>query len=117
MFVEGIFRNPFSDHSGSLTPTHPRPPRRPVSEHMSFDNPGQQNAPSSTQDRLQVTVLIAMPDARRPHMDGTAFTLPGHSKGKERSLDLDCDEDDLPEMVLGMTEPQYQENIVTPKSP
>lgn len=84
---------------------------------MSFDNLGQQNAPSSTQDRLQVTVLIAMPDARRPHMDGTAFTLPGHSKGKERSLDLDCDEDDLPEMVLGMTEPQYQDNIVTPKSP
>ena len=76
---------------------------------------GQQNPPSSPQDRLRVTVLVAMPDPRRPHADGAAFA--GQSKGKERSLDLDYDEDDLPEMALGLTELQYNEpvTIATPK--
>lgn len=66
-----------------------------------------QNTPFSAQDRLRVTVLIAMPDPRRPHPDGMVFT--GQSKGKDRSLDLDCDEDDLPEMSLGLTELQYKD--------
>jgi hypothetical protein len=71
-----------------------------------------QNPPSSMQDRLRVTVLVAMPDPRRPHADGA-----GQSKGKERSLDLDYDEDDLPEMALGLTELQYMDTvtITTPK--
>jgi len=68
-----------------------------------------QNPPSSPQDPLRVTVLIAMPDPRRPHADGVVFT--GQSKGKERSLDLDYDEDDLPEMALGLTELQYKETV------
>ncbi len=65
---------------------------------------------------MRVTVLVAMPDPRRPHADGVVFT--GQSKGKERrSLDLDYDEDDLPEMVLGLTELQYKDTvtITTPK--
>jgi hypothetical protein len=71
-----------------------------------------QNPPSSMQDRLRVTVLVAMPDPRRPHADAA-----GQSKGKERSLDLDYDEDDLPEMALGLTELQYMDTvtITTPK--
>ena len=71
-----------------------------------------QNPPSSMQDRLRVTVLVAMPDPRRPHADGA-----GQSKGKERSFDLDYDEDDLPEMALGLTELQYMDTvtITTPK--
>lgn len=56
-----------------------------------------------------------MPDPRRPHQDGTA--LASHSKGKERSLDFDYDEDDVPDMALGMTELQYTDTIATPKSP
>jgi hypothetical protein len=74
-----------------------------------------QNPPSSPQDRLRVTVLVAMPDPRRPHADGVVFA--GQSKGKKRSLDLDYDEDDLPEMALGLTELQYKEpvTITTPK--
>jgi hypothetical protein len=80
-----------------------------------------QNAPSPTSsssppppayDRLQVTVLIAMPDPRRPHPDGVVFA--GHLKGKERSLDLDYEEDDLPEMALGLTELQHVDTIATP---
>jgi len=55
-----------------------------------------------------------MPDPRRPHADGTVFG--GQSKGKERSLDLDYDEDDLPGMALGMTELQYKDTITTTKS-
>ena len=70
-----------------------------------------QNPPSSTQDPLRVTVLVAMPDPRRPHVDGVVFA--GQSKGKERSLDLDYDEDDLPEMALGLTELQYKETVTT----
>jgi hypothetical protein len=56
-----------------------------------------------------------MPDPRRPHPDGVVFA--GQSKGKEKSLDLDYDEDDLPEMVLGLTELQYKDSvtITTPK--
>lgn len=69
-----------------------------------------QNSPFiSTQDRLRATVLIAMPDPRRPHA--------GQLKGKKRSLDLDYDEDDLPEMALGLTELQYTDTatITTPR--
>jgi hypothetical protein len=66
--------------------------------------------------RLQVTVLVAMPDPRRPHPDGMVFT--DLTKGKKaRCLDLDYDEDDLPDMVLGMTELHYTDTITTPKSP
>lgn len=57
-------------------------------------------------DRMQVTVLIAMPDARRPHLDG---------KGKD--FDYYYDEDDLPEMVLGMVEPRYKDAPTPPTSP
>jgi len=53
---------------------------------------------------MEVTVLIAMPDPRRPHLDG---------KGKY----LDYDEDDLPEMVLGMVEPCYKDIPTPPTSP
>jgi hypothetical protein len=54
-----------------------------------------------------------MPDPRRPHADGVVFA--GQSKRKKRSLDLDYDEDDLPEMALGLTELQYKETVTTPK--
>jgi len=61
--------------------------------------PPSSKTPLPTRDRLQVTVLIAMPDPRRPHPDGTA--LEGHhSKGKEKNLELDGDEEDMPEMAL-----------------
>jgi hypothetical protein len=53
-----------------------------------------------------------MPDPRRPHADGAT-----QSKGKKKSLDLDYDEEDLPEMALGLTELQYMDavTITTPK--
>ena len=59
-------------------------------------------------DRMQVTVLIAMPDPRRRHLDG---------KGKEKSFDFDYDEDDLPEMVLGMAESHYKDAPSRPATP
>jgi hypothetical protein len=90
----------------------------PISE--TFEDPRSpglqgQTLPSSAQDPLRVTVLVVMPDPRRPHADGVVFT--GQSKGKERSLDLDYDEDYLPEMTLGLTELQYKDTvtITTPK--
>ena len=55
-----------------------------------------------------------MPDPRRPHADGAVYA--GQSKGKERSLDFDYDEDDLPEMTLGLAELQYKDTITTTKS-
>ena len=90
----------------------------PISEPLG-DSPGgaqRQNAlpSSSSHERLRVTVLIAMPDPRRPHADGAVFA--GQSKGKERSLDFDYDEDDLPEMTLGLAELQYKDTITTTKS-
>lgn len=107
--------NLFSWRRGaSSLPTNPPPISGP------FENPHSpalqgQHPPSSTQDRLRVTVLIAMPDPRRPHADGAVFA--GQSKGKERSLDFDYEEDDLPEMALGLTELQYKDTmtITTPK--
>jgi len=65
---------------------------------------------------MQVTVLIAMPDPRRPHLDGKGISA-GYLKGKERRLDFDYDEDDLPEMVLGMVEPPYKDAPTPPRSP
>jgi len=60
-------------------------------------------------DRMEVTVLIAMPDPRRRHLDG---------KGKEKCESYyDYDEDDLPEMVLGMVESHYKDDPSRPTSP
>jgi len=61
-------------------------------------------------DRMEVTVLIAMPDPRRRQLDG---------KGKEKRIEsyYDYDEDDLPEMVLGMVESQYKDVPSQPTSP
>jgi hypothetical protein len=84
----------------------------PFEDSRSLGLQGQNPPSSSTQDRLRVTVLVAMPDPRRPHADGeVAFA--GQSKGKERSLDLDYDEDDFPEMALGLTEIQYKDTVTT----
>ena len=80
----------------------------------SENSPGQSALPHH--DRMQVTVLIAMPDPRRPHLDGKRLST-SYPKGKERSLDLDYDEDDLPEMVLGMVEPCYKDAPTPPRSP
>ena len=81
---------------------------RPISEPALSGDPSH----STHGDRLQVTVLIAMPDPR-PHLD--RMVSAGHTKGKERSLDLDH-EDDLPGMALGVTELLYGDAITTPKS-
>lgn len=73
----------------------------------SSENASGQNA-LPRNDRMEVTVLIAMPDPRRRHLD---------RKGKEKNLDFDYDEDDLPEMVLGMVESHYKDTASRPTSP
>ncbi|KAI0004535.1 hypothetical protein BJV74DRAFT_381289 [Russula compacta] len=106
-------RSPFSRRRAASSPLGPVPPiPEPIDRSGLLQG---QNAPSYVHDQLRVTVLIAMPDPRRPHQDGTALASP--SKGKERSLDLDYDEDDLPDIALGMTELQYTDAIATPKLP
>ena len=104
-------RNPFTWRRGASSQLNPPPMSEPYEDGSGAQR---QNAPSSTHDRLRLTVLIAMPDPRRPHADGTTFA--GQSKGKEKSFDLDYDEDDLPEMALGMTELPYKDSITTTKS-
>ncbi|KAF8501011.1 hypothetical protein F5888DRAFT_1801538 [Russula emetica] len=108
-------RNLFSWRRGSSSssPMNPLPTSEPFEDSRSLGLQGQNPTSPSMQDRLRVTVLVAMPDPRRPHADGGA----GQSKGKERTLDSDYDEDDLPEMALGLTELQYKDNatITTPK--
>jgi hypothetical protein len=94
-----LFHNPFSRRAGSLTP--PRHMAAAASASSSENASGQGALPHH--DRMQVTVLIAMPDPRRPHLDGNGF--------------LDYDEDDLPEMVLGMVEPRYKDAPTPPTSP
>ncbi|KAH9080560.1 hypothetical protein EDB83DRAFT_2670789 [Lactarius deliciosus] len=92
-----------------------QPPYRPPSPPPPAAQPVFSTGGFSTlahHDRMQVTVLIAMPDPRRPHLDGK-----GYPKGKEKSIDLDYDEDDLPEMVLGMVEPSYKDTSTPPRSP
>jgi hypothetical protein len=56
-----------------------------------------------------------MPDVRRPHSE--VLALSGHSKGKERGLDWDHDDDDLPEMALGMTELQFKDAVTLDNAP
>ena len=104
--------NLFSRRRGASSsfPMNPPPTSEPfVDSRLGLQG---QNPPSLTQDRLRVTVLVAMPDPRRPHADGAT-----QSKGKKKSLDLDYDEEDLPEMALGLTELQYMDavTITTPK--
>jgi len=102
-------RNLFSwRHGASSSHTNPPLVLEPLEDSRSPGLQGQ-NSPFSTQDPLRVTVLIAMPDPRRPHADGAVFV--NQSKGKERSFDLDYDEDDLPEMSLGLTELQYKDTV------
>ena len=122
-------RSPFSwRRQGASSPlsSNPLPPTSQPTTLSGEDSSSagqqleKQNAlPSCTRHddrRLQVTVLVAMPDPRRPHPDGMAFTELAKGK-KARCLDLDCDEDDLPDMVLGMTELHCTDTITTPKSP
>ncbi|KAH9969578.1 hypothetical protein BC827DRAFT_1161153 [Russula dissimulans] len=111
-------RSPFSRRRAAGPPSPSSVSPLPVPMTLDPSLAHQNTPPSSskthlpTRDRLQVTVLIAMPDPRRPHPDGTA--LGGHhSKGKEKNLELDGDEEDLPEMALGMTELHYQDSITT----
>ncbi|KAI9465509.1 hypothetical protein BJY52DRAFT_1244404 [Lactarius psammicola] len=97
-----LLRNPFSRRrADSLTP----PPRDTAVPMSSSENSSGQSA-LPHHDHMQVTVLIAMPDPRRPHLDEKRLSA-SYPKGKQRSLDLDYDEDDLPEMVLGMVESRY----------
>jgi len=98
-----LFHNPFSRRTDSLMLPHDMAhAATPSSENAS----GQSALPHH--DRMLVTVLIAMPDPRRRHLDG---------KGKEKNLDFDYEEDDLPEMVLGMVESQYKDTSSRPTSP
>ena len=98
-----LFHNPFSRRADSLTPLHDMVGvATPSSENASGQNALPRN------DRMEVTVLIAMPDPRRRHLD---------RKGKEKNLDFDYDEDDLPEMVLGMVESHYKDTASRPTSP
>ncbi|KAH8998598.1 hypothetical protein EDB92DRAFT_1813405 [Lactarius akahatsu] len=104
-----LLRNPFSRRAdSSMTTPRDSAAGAPTS---SGENPSEQGT-LAHHDRMQVTVLIAMPDPRRPHLDGKSYP-----KGKEKSLDFDYDEDDLPEMVLGMVEPSYKDISTPPRSP
>ena len=99
-----MLRNPFSRRRDSLTP--PLVDMANVRASSNENVSGQSALPHH--DRMQVTVLITMPDPRRRHLDG---------KGKEKSLDFDYDEDDLPEMVLGMAESHYKDDPSRPTTP
>ncbi|KAI0304437.1 hypothetical protein B0F90DRAFT_1815766 [Multifurca ochricompacta] len=112
LFHRRLLLNPFARRSRSSPPPLVSEPS-PFEFENSPSSP-KQSASALVHDPLQVTVLITMPDPRRPHLDGTGpHTL---SKGKERSLDLDCDEEDLPEMVLGVAELQYKDTAIPQKS-
>ncbi|KAH9049931.1 hypothetical protein EDB84DRAFT_1433454 [Lactarius hengduanensis] len=105
-----LLRNPFSRRADSLMAT-PRDTGAGAATSSSGETSSEQSS-LAHHDRMQVTVLIAMPDPRRPHLDGKSYP-----KGKEKSLDFDYDEDDLPEMVLGMVEPSYKDISTPPRSP
>jgi hypothetical protein len=79
--------------------------------------PGASSTPNAEiQDKLQLTVLIAMPNAdqRRysPYMSANppsrgdrAISPGGSEKGKEQGADTDDeDEEEIPEVVFGITE-------------
>lgn len=97
-----LWHNPFSRRAGSLTPPHDM---TAAASTPSGEDASVQGA-LPHHDRMQVTVLIAMPDPRRPHPSAS------YPKGK----DFDHDEDDLPEMVLGMVESRYKDAPSPPPS-
>ncbi|KAI0044402.1 hypothetical protein FA95DRAFT_1608564 [Auriscalpium vulgare] len=91
-----VFRNPLRTRPSAEPPaeTSPGSPRPELP----------QDAPPSA---VQVSVLIAMPDARRSHMPGASSTS---WKGKAKSVNSnwEYEEDELPEMVIGVSELQYR---------
>jgi len=61
---------------------------------------------------VQVAVLVIMPNARQPH------NLHGSRKGKSKSIasDYDWDEDELPDLVIGVADlPFRTESSSEPK--
>jgi len=122
-----------TDDSGSVLPmTAPPPPPdsvpsptgNPDENPTTSDPPAASGAPSTpapeAQDKLQLTVLISMPNANQrrysPSMsatspsqgDRTASPI-GSEKGKEQGIDMededeDEDEEEIPEVVFGITE-------------
>lgn len=83
-----------------------------------------ENTPSGPQDlekeqpqepeNMQVSVLITMPNPRQPYSirsNGSTMSL----KGKERTLNGDGEE--LPELVIGVTELMYPNQSQGEKQP
>ena len=100
--IRRIFRNPFasappSSHASSI----PLSLRTPGLGSPQPDGPMGQEP-----ETMQVSVLITMPTPRR--LQG------GLLKGKARSVNSEWDEDDeLPEMVLGVAQRQYRSEEVS----
>ncbi|KAA1469976.1 hypothetical protein DENSPDRAFT_835675 [Dentipellis sp. KUC8613] len=93
-----MLRFPF----GSTRSPSPPPPVAPPEGSA----PGVEKDGAEPRD-MQVSVLIAMPDARHPH-HGEVRSSGASVKGKERSLYSEMEDEDLPEMVIGVAELPYR---------
>jgi len=98
---------PTSASTPSITPADPQSPLSPLSRRESSAA-----VVAETQDKLQLTVLIAMPNANAPRYkpSDSSSNLPEITedvadKGKRFSVNsYDDDEEEIPEVVFGLTE-------------
>ncbi|THH16985.1 hypothetical protein EW146_g3749 [Bondarzewia mesenterica] len=101
--VRRILRNPFRSSiptdAASVIPLTPRSPA------VSSPRPEELSQPQP--ETMQVTVLITMPSSRRSHA--------GSMKGKQRSLssEEDGEDEDLPDIVLGVTQRSFRSEEYT----
>ncbi|TFY83173.1 hypothetical protein EWM64_g842 [Hericium alpestre] len=104
-----------SPGSGQTKSIYPTVVQAPTEQPRSSPAPAPEESPSQPpqQDEftipsdMQVSVLIAMPDARRSCMGGMGGSK--DLKGKERSLySEDFEDEELPDMVIGVAELPYR---------
>ncbi|KAI0061717.1 hypothetical protein BV25DRAFT_742912 [Artomyces pyxidatus] len=93
-----LLRNPFSRRPPAEPPRPPTPPRAETSP----------VSPAAAPDGMLVSVLIAMPDARRSHMGGGLSSAA--KKGESLNSNWEYEEDELPDMVLGVARLSYRED-------
>ena len=98
---------PFSRRQNAIPPS-PSPTTTDISEQTTPEAP-----PTYEDAELQVSVLIAMPSQFRPH----SWSLDPNAKGKERMSSMESvGEDELPDVVFGVTEVPWRIRTSPPAS-
>ncbi|KDQ62423.1 hypothetical protein JAAARDRAFT_30330 [Jaapia argillacea MUCL 33604] len=96
-----IFRSPFSSRASPASASHSTTPNPSSSPRILSTHPSRSNLRGKEEEpqvsRVQISLLIAMPS---PHRRNSSISL----KGKERSSEGGWDEEEFPNVVIGVAE-------------